>query len=125
MSNISFLEVSLAAVRRTRIWAIAIIIGLLIPVTMAAQGTDYPPASSGNKPAQDQDEYGTPGQPSGNDKLQATLGAIKLRFYGMVLLNMNWEDNAFIGGEVPLWQINGAGTFTYPDGTKVLNSQSR
>ncbi len=41
----------------------------------------------------------------------------------MVLLNMNWEDNAFIGGEAPLWPVGGAGTFTYPDGTKVLNSQ--
>ena len=52
-------------------------------------------------------------------KLEAVVGAIKLRFYGTVLFNMSFSDSDEVGQEVPLWPLPGIVPITFPDGTTV------
>lgn len=53
----------------------------------------------------------------GKGKIEGTLGALKLRFYGRVLLNVSVSDSAQIGQDVPLWPLPGRVPVSFPDGS--------
>jgi hypothetical protein len=81
-----------------------------------ASDRDAASGSSATAPAaQQQQPYPDPKAEKG--KLEGTLGAIKLRFYGMVLLNVSMSDSVQAGQDVPLWPIPGGALVTFPDGS--------
>ncbi len=55
--------------------------------------------------------------PGGNQKVETTIGPVKARLYGTVLLNISISDSEEIGQDIPLWPAPGAGLVTFPDGT--------
>lgn len=55
--------------------------------------------------------------PADDAKVEAEVGALKVRFYGTLLLNTAVSDAAIFGQDVPLWTLPSAGNVTYPDGT--------
>jgi len=76
----------------------------------AAQQPSYPGAPPAQEPS-----YG--GAKSAKGKLEGTIGDIKLRFYGTLLLNVAVNDSVQIGQDVPLWPISGDLMIGFPDGT--------
>jgi hypothetical protein len=58
-----------------------------------------------------------PDQKPEKGKLEGTMGAIKLRFYGTVLLNVSISDSTQVGQDVPLWPLPGGSNITFPDGS--------
>ena len=71
-------------------------------------------------------EYGTsyedkvryPGiGPGKNEKAETTIGPVKARLYGTVLLNISVSDSLEVGQDIPLWPAPGTGLVTFPDGT--------
>jgi hypothetical protein len=70
-------------------------------------------------PAQ-QSSYEKPtysGAPTGKGKLETTLGGVKFRFYGTLLMNISFADSLELGQDVPLWPVPGNATIAFPDGT--------
>ncbi len=68
-----------------------------------------PPPASGPEPSY-------PGIGPTKAKLEGTLGPLKVRFYGTLLLNISASDSAEVGEEVPLWAVPGSVLVTFPDG---------
>lgn len=91
---------------------------LIVPTILEAQSvniaSDRDTSGSSSSAAQQQ-PYPDPKAEKG--KLEGTLGAIKLRFYGMVLLNVSVSDSDEIGQDVPLWPLPGGAPVNFPDGS--------
>ena len=103
-------------------------LGFLVPLTVAAQtaslGADPDnagTASSAPSTPAPQQTTSYPDQKLDKGKIEGTLGAIKLRFYGLILLNISASDSVEIGQDVPLWPSSGGGNFTFPDGSMRRN----
>lgn len=86
--------------------------------------TPTPDASAAN--SQQEAAYGTtsadkvkyPGLgPGTKQKAEATIGPVKARLYGTVLLNISFSDSVEIGQDIPLWPAPGSGPVQFPDGT--------
>ena len=114
--------------QRPRITVLATAISLLVPLSSAAQTPDSQSvaenpvsASSASAPAQ-QSQY--PEQNREKSKLETTIGSIKLRFYGTVLLNVSISDSTQVGQDVPLWPIPGGSTIAFPDGSRRPRAMS-
>ncbi len=58
-----------------------------------------------------------PGEPFNNPAVETTVGPVKLRVYGTVLLNMSFSDTDQVGQDVPLWPFPSSVNVTLPDGT--------
>jgi hypothetical protein len=58
-----------------------------------------------------------PGEPFNNPPVETTIGPVKLRAYGTVLLNISTSDTAQVGQDVPLWPLPSTSNVTFPDGT--------
>ncbi len=89
-----------------------------------AKNTDTakPEAAKSSSGAAQQPSYpgqapGYPGGEEGKRKLEATMGALNVRFYGTVLLNFSTTDSVQVGQDVPLWPIPGSVPISFPDGS--------
>ena len=58
-----------------------------------------------------------PGIGPAEGKVEAEMGAFKVRLYGTLLLNTAVSDAGVFGQDIPLWTLPTAGNVTYPDGT--------
>jgi len=105
---------------------LTVAIALLLPTAMSAQMADQPsdvtkadsaksPDSAGQQPSYPEQKPSYPGAPPSKGKLEGTMGPLKFRFYGTLLLNISASDSAEVGQDVTLWPAPGAVTF--PDGT--------
>jgi|GEM_PF-1260649 len=126
---------SLFAISRragTIIFAVAIILSLpLVTVAQTAVSsawTDETSRSSASSPTSsdeqqsahvDHDASSDAEQRLGHGKIEGTLGALRLRFYGRVLLNVSVSDSAEVGQDVPLWPLPGTVPVTFPDGSRL------
>jgi len=111
---------------RNRFMCVGVVLALLAmaPVRMSGQQASFaPPASAaqtsspqaGTAAVGAQPQY--PGIGPTGDKLEAEMGAFKLRLYGTLLLNAAITTAPIVGQEVPLWTAPNTLTVTYPDGT--------
>jgi hypothetical protein len=91
------------------------IFGQSVSLAPPASTTQASSAETGSPPVGARPQY--PGIGPSGDKLEAEMGAFKIRLYGTVLLNTAVSDAAILGQDVPLWTLGTAGTVTYPDGT--------
>ena len=55
--------------------------------------------------------------PGKNAKVETTMGPVKARLYGTMLLNISVSDSDEIGQDVPLWPLPGSALVAFPDGT--------
>ena len=124
----SFVELLIANRRGVCVALLAVTIGFLLPATMAGQTPDRQsdaanveaatsPDTTAQQPPYPEQKPQYPGAPPTKGKLEGTMGPLKLRFYGTLLLNISVSDSADVGQDVPLWAAPGAGTVTFPDGT--------
>lgn len=119
---------SLLAISRkasTLVFAISIIFGLPLVTVAQTAGTSIssdentrgatssPARSSDGQQASDAEHR------VGKGKIEGTLGALKIRFYGRVLLNVSVSDSLEVGQDVPLWPAPGSGPVTFPDGSRL------
>ena len=101
----------------------AVAVLALAPARSSGQTASVAPAASATQTSSDTGKSGTGAQPqypgigSAADRLEAELGAFKVRLYGTVLLNAAVSDAAIVGQDVPLWTVPGTVSVTYPDGT--------
>jgi len=100
---------------------LASLVILVVPLVLTAQTANAP--SDAGKSAGAPATASSPQQPypeeKAKGKLETAVGAIKLRFYGTVLMNISVSDSAEIGQEVPLWPIPGSVPIPFPDGSTV------
>src|SRR5258708_23992594 len=90
-----------------------------------ANTTPQPGADPQAAKAKEGDAYGStpdkvkyPGLgPGANPKVETTIGPVKARLYGTVLLNISISDSAEVGQDIPLWPLPGSVPVTFPDGT--------
>ena len=110
---------------RTLILSIVVAL-IFFPTTITAQNKDgNTTTEAANTTAPSFPSYTLQPQPesypqeesSGTGKLNASVGALKVSFYGTLLLNISASDNGVVGGDVPLWALPGTGLVTFPDGT--------
>lgn len=97
---------SLSSNRSHVYWAVLVAaIALLLPQVGAAQtyGT-----------AGDQVQY--PGAPAPTEKVETTIGPVKFRPYGTLLMNIQASDT--ITEDVPIWGRPDSTTVLFPDGTR-------
>ncbi len=62
-----------------------------------------------------QQKYPGPYTPKGN--VETTMGPLKVRFYGTLLLNFSASDSVQVGQDVPLWPLPGNVPISFADGT--------
>ena len=93
--------------------AFLLLICALVPARLAAQAGQSQTGSS--QPGELKPTY--PGEPFNNPPVETTVGPVKLRVYGTVLLNMSFSDTAQVGQDVPLWPFPSTVNVTLPDGT--------
>jgi len=106
------LQLSLASSRAVLLASI-LFLCVAAPSFLAAQAGQSQTASS--QPGDLLPTY--PGEPFNNPPVEGTLGPVKLRVYGTVLLNMSFSDTAEVGQEVPLWPLPSTASVALPDGT--------
>ncbi len=101
-------------------------LSLSLPLTLAGQAFDRASgitkaqvnATDTTKSPGSEGQYPTyPGGPGGKQKIEATMGPLKVGFYGTLLLNISVNDSVQIGQDVPLWPIAGDIPIGFPDGT--------
>ncbi len=101
--------------------SVAALVILVVPFILIAQTANAP--SDAGKSAGAPAAGSSPQQPypeeKAKGKLETAVGAIKLRFYGTVLMNISASDSAQIGQEVPLWPLPGSVPIAFPDGSTV------
>jgi hypothetical protein len=105
-----------------RALAFAWVLGFAAPITLFAQN-DSQSSSASSQPSTFTlpDEVKYPGEPEpangGRNKIETSLGPLKARLYGTVLLNVSFNDSVEVGQDIPLWPAPGGGTVTFPDGS--------
>ena len=97
------------------------------PPSESAAPTDSTAKNTGNSSPQksgSQAPYGSsaekvkyPGLGPSNEKVETTVGPVKARLYGTLLLNISASDSAEVGQDVPLWPLPGTVPVAFPDGT--------
>src|SRR5579872_1281608 len=94
-----------------------------MPFTVSAQNSQSSNNTVQQAPFNLPDEVKYPGEPepanSGRNKIETTLGPLKARLYGTVLLNVSFNDSVEVGQDVPLWPAPGSGLVNFPDGSTV------
>jgi hypothetical protein len=122
------LLVELLIANRQGVCVALLAVAIGFPATMVGQALDRQPGATDTEVAKASDTTAQqpsypeqkpqyPGAPPTKGKLEGTMGPLKLRFYGTLLLNISVSDSAEVGQDVPLWAAPGAGTVTFPDGT--------
>jgi hypothetical protein len=82
-----------ASGRRAVLWVFILFFCAAAPNRVAAQAGQSQTGSS--QPGELKPTY--PGEPFNNPPVETTLGPVKLRMYGTVLLNMSFSDTAHAG----------------------------
>jgi hypothetical protein len=58
-----------------------------------------------------------PGIPPSQNKLETSIGPLKVRFYGTILMSLSSSDSGVFGQDLPLRASPDSGAVIYPDGT--------
>ena len=96
-----------------RIFIVILFFCAAAPQRAAAQAGQSQTGSS--QPGELRPTY--PGEPFNNPPVETTIGPVKLRAYGTVLLNISTSDTAQVGQDVPLWPLPSTSNVTFSDGS--------
>jgi len=109
--------VSKLSTARTVLFTLVLVACVTIPNWLKAQAGQSTTGSS--QPGDLRPTY--PGEPFNNPPVETTVGPVKLRLYGTILLNLSFSDSPEVGEDVPIWP-SPAPTVTLANGTSKTAS---